>query len=86
MHVFKLLHGIGPEACQNLLTRVSYAHGVSTRSTENLTLEIPATRLRVTDNDFYVTGPETWNQLPVHIRTLDPLESFKAEIKLFKFT
>ncbi len=84
--VFKLLRGMGPQNCQNMLTRVGYANGVSTRSSEKCTLVVPATRLRVTDNDFYVTGPKIWNQLPVQIRTLDSLESFKTEVKHFKFT
>ncbi len=83
--VFKLLHGIGPQNCQDLLKTVGINHDANTRSSVNLTLEVPLTRLRVTDNDLYIQGPKTWNQLPVHIRTLNSLDSFKEEIKKFIF-
>ena len=85
IQVFKFLRGIGPPSCQALLQYVGSAQEVLTTSSRTLTLILPNTRLKITDNDFTVVGPLIWNQLPPHIRTLDSVVSFKSEVSKFEF-
>ena len=83
--VFKFLNGMGPTSCCNLLQYVCCTHTVQTRASENQTLHVPLTRLKVTDNDFTVIGPKLWNQLPFNIKSIGSLEEFKVMIKTFIF-
>ncbi len=86
IQVYKFLHNIGPTSCQSLLRFVENIHNMATRSSDNLALFVPITRLTVTDHDFTVIGPKIWNEIPINIRRIDTLENFKHEIKNFVFS
>ena len=86
IQVFKFLRGIGPISCQSLLNYADSAQEITTRSSSNLTLTVPNTRLKLTDNDFTVIGPRIWNQLPIQMKALDSLETFKNEVAKFIFS
>ena len=53
-----------------------------TRHTDELTYNIPRTRLDKTDAAFFVQGPKVWNKIPQRIRELETLELFKKQYKM----
>ena len=57
------------------------------RSTSNtLSLQIPRTRLSIVGSrPFSVFDPSTWNDLPFPLRQKPSLDSFKSNLKTFRF-
>ncbi len=81
----KLLHGLGPAECIELLRYVHEIHNISTRHAEGMLLHIPPTRMKCCERDFTIMSPKVWNQVPVEIRQIVSHEEFKKQIKLVKF-
>ena len=76
IRVYQFVNGLGPTSCNEMMGLFADIHDRTTRSPTDLLLHVPQTRLRVTDNDFYVIDPKVWNQLPSSIRNIETLERF----------
>jgi hypothetical protein len=81
---FKCVHGPAPKYLAELIH--PYLPTRTLRSSDQLLLQIPKTRLKsYGDRSFTKAAPTLWNSLPLHIRTLTSLDSFKSNLKTFLF-
>ena len=83
--VFKSVKNLGTPGCSSMLIFRHEIHELHTRSAGQQLLNIPKTKLRMTERDFAVIGPIVWNQIPWHIRGIDSLPEFKTAICNFIF-
>jgi hypothetical protein len=82
--VFRALKGNSPEYLRELFT--VYAPSRALRSANKGQLIVPKTRLKTYgDRALSSAGPREWNALPIYIRQIDDLLTFKAELKTFLF-
>lgn len=82
---FKALHGLAPSYLSDLLCPYSPARPL--RSSELGLLSIPRFRLTtVGGRSFSVNAPKLWNSLPLSIRTITTLSTFKAQLKTYLFS
>uniref|UniRef100_A0A8C1P909 Reverse transcriptase domain-containing protein n=1 Tax=Cyprinus carpio TaxID=7962 RepID=A0A8C1P909_CYPCA len=81
---FRALHGQAPSYVQDLLhMHTPYR---SLRSSGQDLLIVPRTRLKTRgDRAFCVVGPRLWNSLPLALRTMSSVESFKKHLKTHLF-
>ena len=81
---WRALNGIGPSYIKDLLSW--YDPSRMLRSTANLQLTVPQTRLSTYgDRAFSVVAPKLWNNLPVHLKTSKTLDEFKKKLKTHLF-
>jgi len=85
--VFKCLHGLAPaylsEYCKLTTGRSVRSH---LRSANACLLSVPRTRTTYGDRSFAVSGPVSWNSLPVELRSSDVTEeTFRRYLKTFLF-
>ena len=50
-----------------------------------LSLEVPGTELVTYGDRTFVVAAKAWNQLPKNIRTANPVDRFKADLKTHLF-
>ena len=81
--VFKPLNGQAPEYFSNLLTKGSETKVRSLRSSKQETLKVPFARTTNYEKSFSVTSPDLWNSLPIQIRQLSSLITFKQSDNFF---
>ena len=55
------------------------------RSRDSNLLCTPTTHLSYGDRAFSFAGPNVWNDLPLNLRSLDSLGSFKRQLKTYLF-
>ncbi len=76
--VFKALHGLAPTYLSDILQY----HNRSLRSGSLRLLSVCRSRLKHRgDRAFATVGPKLWNSLPVSIRMVSSLSSFKSKLK-----
>uniref|UniRef100_A0A672HD57 Reverse transcriptase domain-containing protein n=1 Tax=Salarias fasciatus TaxID=181472 RepID=A0A672HD57_SALFA len=81
---YQCIHGHAPDYLTELLTPYSTSRHL--RSTEMNTLSVPRTKVRTMgDRAFQTAAPKLWNNLPVHLRAPQTLDSFKKGLKTFLF-
>ena len=80
---FKVVHNLSPSYVCTLLTvrqmrpRLRFA---------GLILQVPNTRLKTYgDRAFSAVAPRLWNSLPIHVRNLNDIETFKSKLKTHLF-
>ena len=85
LFVFKALNGLAPQYISDLVSAPPTVRTL--RSSSQRLLAIPQTNL-VTKGDraFSVIGPTLWNDLPLHIKSCDTIESFKSTLKTHLFS
>ena len=76
-YVFKCLQGLAPAYLSELL---------AIRRDHDLSLIVPRMRSKYGDRAFACAGPRLWNALPVDIRLLDSLDTFKSRVKHLLFS
>ena len=76
-YVFKCLHGLAPTYLMDLIV---------IRRQHNLTLTVPRSNSQYGDRAFSRAGPRLWNALPLELRLVDSLESFKSQLKHILFS
>ena len=81
----KLLNGIGPPDCIDMLIYVHEVHAIPTRWAQGDLLYVPPTRLKSTKRNFAYTAPNVWNQIPAVIRLQKSHEKSEKQIKNIKF-
>ena len=81
---FKALNSLAPEYISILVTTKKTVR--SLRSNNKMLLELPSSKLKTYgDRSFKVAAANEWNNLPLFLRTIDSLNSFKAELKTYLF-
>jgi len=82
--VFKAKHQLAPIYLQELIK--PYIPSRALRSTSQELLCVPATKsAMVTERAFCIAGPCLWNSLPLELRLIQDLCTFKAKLKTFLF-
>lgn len=83
--VFKALHGIAPSYLSDLL-KFKPKGRYCLRTDDQLLLTVPRTNCKTFgDRAFFKVGPSLWNNLPLNIRQLTKLETFKNHLKTYLF-
>ena len=80
---FNCLMGTAPEYLSALIS--PYQPSRTLRSTHQILLRVPRTNTKYGDHSFEVFTPREWNKLPVSIRSLTNLSTFKSHLKTFLF-
>ena len=77
---FKALNDSAPSYIKELLKQ--YNPSRTLRSSDGLLLTVPKSVHRITgDRSFSYSAPKLWNNLPIEIRRITELSSFKSAIK-----
>ena len=79
--MYKVLNNMAPEYLRYLFHSVFETHGRSLRSVDKEMLSIPFCRTSYYEKSFTVAGARRWNTLPLHIRKLSTIQSFKTAVK-----
>ena len=80
---WKILHKMAPTYMQELLQ--SYIPQRSLRSSSKSLLCVPKTRVSYGNRAFSVAAPVLWNALPLSLKSIDSLETFKTHLKTHLF-
>ena len=82
--VFKCIRGHAPvylsEYCKSTADNTGRSH---LWSANTCLLSVPRTRTTYCDRSFAISGPATWNSLPVALRSNDAAETFRRHLKAF---
>ena len=83
---FKCIHGLAPSYLTELIS-IKRASSYNLRSNTGIILECSSTIHRVTlgDRAFQQAAPKTWNCLPLNIRNIKSIDSFKSALKTYYF-
>ena len=82
---YKALHNQAPQYLTDLLD--DYTPARNLRSADLELLAVPTSnRRKLGDRAFSVSAPTLWNSLPLAIRQLPTLDSFKSALKTHLFT
>ena len=81
---WKALHNQAPGYISDLV--IPLAHCRTLRSNNQMLLEVPRTKLKsYGDRAFSVAAPKAWNKLPLDVKTITNLETFKQKLKAHMF-
>ena len=81
---YQAFYGLAPKYLCELVTK--YEPTSSLRSADQLMLIVPKTRLiTFGDRAFVAAAPKEWNKLPLNIRSIDSVSSFKSQLKTHLF-
>ena len=79
---FKAIHGLAPEYISDLLV-IKRKSSYNLRSNSGILLETPRGKMLATlgERAFQAAAPLLWNELPLQLRTIGSVETFKNSIK-----
>ena len=81
---YRALHGQAPTYIRDLLQ--PYLTSRSLRSSDQGLLVVPRSRLKTKgDCAFEVVAPKLWNSLPLNLRSVDTVDTFKKQLKTHLF-
>ena len=80
--VYKSLNGLAPEYLSQLFTKTSELHTRNLRSVNNDELRVPFARTNYFEKSFSVEGAKQWNALPIKIRQISNINTFKTNLRL----
>lgn len=80
---FKALHGQAPGYLRDLIT--PYVPTRRLRSADQHLLSVPRIQSKTGERAFAWAAPHLWNALPIHLRELSELNSFKSQLKTHLF-
>ena len=81
--MYKVLNNMAPEYRRDLFHSVSETHGRSSCSVDKELLSIPLCRTSYYKKSFTFAGAREWNCLPLHIRKLSTIQSFKTAVNAY---
>jgi hypothetical protein len=83
---YKCLHGSAPSYLADDVQRYTPSRNLRS-SSDTLLLTIPRYKLSsVGSRSFSVFGPTVWNSLPLSLRSISNINTFKANLKAHFFT
>ena len=77
--VYKALNGLAPEYISDIFTKVSESHMRNFRSVDYDLLRVPSSSYY--ENLFTISSAKLWNELPLDIRNISVLNTFKNTLK-----
>ena len=80
---WKALNGMAPKYLQDLV--MPYTPARSLRSSHQHLLKTPKTRVACGERAFSAAAPSLWNNLPLNLRIISSLETFKSKLKSHLF-
>ena len=81
---FRALHGQAPPYISDLIQ--PYTPTRALRSVDQNLLTLPHTRFRTRgDRSFQAVAPRLWNDLPLSLRSMESVDSFKKQLKTYLF-
>ena len=75
--VYKASNGLAPEYISEIFVKISDTHNRILRSVDNELLRIPGSRTKIYENSFTISAAKLWNEIPLYIRNIKDLETFK---------
>lgn len=81
--MYKTLNDSAPDYMSDMFIRTSETHDRNLRSVSNDTLKVPFARTKYFENSFAINGAKQWNALPLDLREMSDLGSFKTAIKKY---
>ena len=81
--VYKCCQGLSPDYYSNYFQELSRKHDQNTRQAARHDLVVPKCRTEYCKHSLYYLCPNLWNNLPVIIRELPSLVSFKFNLKQY---
>ena len=78
--VYKSLNGQAPEYLSQSFTKTSELHSRNLRSVDNDELRVPFANYFA--KSFSVEGGKQWNALPIKIRQISNINTFKTNLRL----
>ena len=81
--MYKALNDLAPEYISSQFSKTFETHSRHLRSVDNELLRVPYSRTCYFEKSFTVDGAKQWNNLPVNLRTLPNLNSFKISLKSY---
>ena len=75
--VYKALNGLAPEYISEIFVKFSDTHNRILQSVYNELLRIPGSRTKIYENRFTISTAKLWNEIPLYIRNIKDLETFK---------
>ena len=83
---FKCLNNKAPHYLSELISLRKPSRYNLRVNNDKFLLEVPdVPRYKKTENAFYYVGPQTWNDLPYNIRSINDVEKFKVALKTHLF-
>ena len=79
--VYKALNGLAPEYISGIFTKVSKSHMRNLSSVDNDLLRVPSSRTSYYENSFTISSANLRNELPLDIRNISVLNTFKNTLK-----
>ena len=80
---WKALNGMAPKYIQDLVMPYTPAH--SLRLSHQLLLKMLKTQVACGERAFSAAAPSLWNNLPLNLRIISSLETFKSKLKSHLF-
>ena len=81
---FQALNGSGPQYLSDMLNIRNISYGL--RSTNTITLDVPRTKHKTLgDRAFKAAAPRLWNSLPMELRSITDISTFKRNLKTYYF-
>ena len=77
MIVFKCINGMAPEDLRGCLQYSKHSNKV---------LIVPRNQTKFGDRSFSSCGPILWNALPLDIRNIERIDTFKGQLKHYLFS
>ena len=81
--MYKALNDLAPEYISSQFSKTFETHSRHLRSVDNELLRVPYSRNCYFEKSFTVDGAKQWNNIPVNLRTLPNLNSFKISLKSY---
>ena len=79
--IYKIINGLCPD---NLKGRLATRSQISNYSTRNyLDLDMPRQNLEFSKKSFFYCGAQTWNEIPIQIKTISTITTFKKKLKVY---
>ena len=79
--VYKALNVLAPEYISDILIKLSESHMRNLRSVDYDLLRVPSSRTSYYENSFTISSAKLWNELPLDIRNISALNTFKNTLK-----
>ena len=81
--MYKILNNMAPDYLRQLFQNVSETHDRAIRSADNELLTTSLCRTTYYEKSFTVAGAREWNSLPLNLRKLPTIQSFKTAVKSY---
>ena len=83
--VYKCVNDVAPAYLSDRIQKRRRKSISLRKDDDNLLLETPRARYKLSEGAFSVCGPRFWNRLPRRLRSAESVNSFKRDLKTHLF-